>query len=164
MTARICTAQLKVSTIDRHLWQRHGLTKRQTRKLIGFRFDEPQRWRPALYQECAVAYPMVEARVTAGDVADFWKRQPFDLGIQSERGNCDCCYLKPRANLLAAIREEPARADWWIEAERRRKGRTFQIGESFEALRQSALAPGAIGEIGRPTAGEPEPLPCFCTD
>ena len=165
MTARICTAELKVGTIDRFLWQSRKLTRRQTRKLIGFRFDEPARWRPALYQACEVAYPMVEAGVTAADVAAFWQAQPFDLGIQSERGNCDLCYLKPRANLLATIREEPARADWWIEAERR-KGRTFRIGESFEALRQSALAPGATGEIGRPTAGEPEQaaLPCFCTD
>ena len=166
MTARVCTSELKVGTIDRHLWQRHGLTRRQTRKLIGFRFDEPARWKPALYQACEVAYPMVEAGVTAGDVAEFWRRQPFDLGIDSERGNCDCCYLKPRANLLATIREEPARADWWIEAERR-KGRTFRIGESFETLKRAALAPADNGEIGRPTAiGEPEPLPlpCFCTD
>ena len=165
MTARICTAELKVGTIDRHLWQSHGLTRRQTRKLIGFRFDEPARWKPALYQACEVAYPMVEAGVTAADVAAFWQAQPFDLGIQSERGNCDCCYLKPRANLLATIREEPARADWWIEAERR-TGRTFRIGESFEALRDAALAPAGNGEIGRPTAGEPEQvaLPCFCTD
>ena len=168
VTRRICTAELKVGTIDRYLWQARGLTRRQTRKLIGFRFDEPARWKPALYQACEVAYPMVEAGVTAADVAAFWQAQPFDLGIQSERGNCDCCYLKPRANLLATIREEPARADWWIEAERR-TGRTFRIGESFEALRQSALAPGAIGEIASSRAddaGEPEQasLPCFCTD
>ena len=78
--------------------------------------------------------------------------------------------LKPRANLLATIREEPARADWWIEAERR-TGRTFRIGESFEALRQSALAPAGIAPIAplssrAPDAGEPEQasLPCFCTD
>ena len=43
MTARICTAELKVSTIDRHLWQTRGLTKRQTRKLIGFRNDGGRR-------------------------------------------------------------------------------------------------------------------------
>ena len=170
MTARICTAELKVGTIDRHLWQARGLTRRQTRKLIGFRHDEPARWRPALYQACEVAYPMVEAGVTAADVAAFWQAQPFDLGIQSERGNCDLCYLKPRRNLLATIREEPARADWWIEAERR-KGRTFRIGESFEALKRAALAPAGNGEIAplssrADDAGEPEQasLPCFCTD
>ena len=43
---------------------------------------------------------------------------------------------------------------------------TARIGESFEALRDAALAPGGIEAIGRPTAGEPEQasLPCFCTD
>ena len=105
-----------------------------------------------------MAYPMVEAGVTAGDVAEFWRAQPFDLGVESERGNCDLCYLKPRRNLLATIREEPARAHWWIEAERRAK-RTFRIGESFAALKAAALA----GEPGAGDVGD-EALPCFCTD
>lgn len=174
VTARICTSELKVGTIDRHLWQAHGLTRRQARKLIGFRHDEPARWKPALYQRCEVAYPMVDAGVTARDVAEFWGRQPFDLGIASERGNCDLCYLKPRWNLLETIREQPSMADWWIEAERR-AGRTFRIGESFEALKAAALAPGANGEVGpagsgpaRRATGEFDDrqysLPCFCTD
>ena len=162
-TARICTDELKVSTIDRYLWQRHGLTKRQTRKLIGFRHDEPRRWKPALYQQCEVAYPMVDAGVTAGDVAAFWQSQPFDLGIPSERGNCDCCYLKARPNLLATIRDEPERAHWWIEAERRR-GRTFRIGESFAQLRDAALAPDDTGEVSAGDVDGGEALPCFCTD
>ena len=162
VTERICTHELKVSTIDRYLWQRHGLTRRQTRKLIGFRFDEPARWRPAVYQACEVGYPMVEAGVTAGDVAAFWQSQPFDLGIDSARGNCDLCYLKARPNLLATIRDEPSRADWWIDMERRR-GRTFRIGESFAELRDAALAPDDTGEIGGDVDGG-EALPCFCTD
>ena len=171
VTKRICTSELKVGTIDRYLWQRHGLTRRQTRKVIGFRHDEPGRWKPALYDECQTVYPMVDAGVTAADVAAFWQAQPFDLGMPSERGNCDLCYLKPRRNLLEAIREDPERADWWIAAEAR-KGRTFRIGESFEALKAAALAPGVISDFGRPTdsltldVGAPEqaPLPCFCTD
>ena len=158
---RVCTSELKVATIDRYLFHRHGLTRRQTRKLIGFRFDEPRRWKPALYQECEVGYPMVDAGVTAGDVAAFWQSQPFDLGIPSERGNCDCCYLKARPNLLATIRDEPSRADWWIEAESR-AGRTFRRGESFAQLRDAALAPTVNGmdSAGALGAG----LPCFCSD
>ena len=168
VTERVCTSELKVQTIDRYLWQARKLTKRQTRKLIGFRFDEPARWKPAIYQECAVAYPMVEAGVTREDVDAFWRAQPFDLGIDSARGNCDLCYLKSRPNLLATIREEPSRADWWIEAERRR-GRTFRIGESFEALRDAALRPAADSDAigtdrGNGIGGIGEPLPCFCTD
>ena len=162
VTERICTSELKVQTIDRYLWQTRKLTKRQTRKLIGFRFDEPARWKPALYQECAVAYPMVDAGVTKADVAAFWQSQPFDLGIESRFGNCDLCYLKQRRNLLETLRAEPWRADWWIEAERRR-GRTFRIGESFAQLRDAALAPVDTGET---SAGDEDEagLPCFCTD
>ena len=91
--------------------------------------------------------PLVDAGVTKADVAAFWSRQVFDLGIDSARGNCDCCYLKARPNLLATIRDEPDRADWWIAAERR-AGRTFRRGESFEALRVAALAPNDTDEIG----------------
>ena len=61
--------------------------------------------------------------------------------------------MKPRANLLATIRDEPARADWWIEAERR-KGRTFRIGESFEALKRAALAPAVEGAVSGPVFGD----------
>ena len=161
MTRRVCTSELKVGTIDRYLWQAHGLTRRQTRKLIGFRFDEPRRWKPALYQECAVGYPMVEAGVTRADVAAFWQSQPFDLGIPSERGNCDCCYLKPRANLLATIREAPELADWWIEAERG-AGRSFRQAESFADLKAAALSGGA--DRGSGIADVALGLPCFCTD
>ena len=86
-----------------------------------------------------------------------------DSGFSARHGNCDLCYLKPRLDLLASIREEPARADWWIAAEAR-KGRTFRIGESFEALK--AAAPADNGDIPPAGAGEPEQaaLPCFCTD
>ena len=73
VTQRICTSELKVLTIDRYLWNTRTLTKRQTRKLIGFRHDEPARWKPAIYQECEIAYLMVDAGVTAADVAEFWR-------------------------------------------------------------------------------------------
>ena len=165
VTKRICTSELKVGTIDRHLWQAHGLTKRQTRKAIGFRFDEPKRWRPAVYEECRTWFPMVDAKVTRADVAAFWRAQPFDLGIPSDWSNCDLCYLRRRAMLLQIIREEPSRADWWIAAERR-TGRTFRIGESFADLRRAALSDaGEISGDRGSDAGEiSEPLPCFCSD
>ena len=161
VTERICTSELKVQTIDRYLWQSRKLTRRQTRKLIGFRHDEPKRWKPALYQECEVAYPMVDARVTKADVAEFWRRRNFDLGIASERGNCDLCYLKSRGNLLDTIRAEPWRADWWIEAEGRR-ARTFRIGESFADLKAAALA--GAESAGDVAGDDGEGLPCFCSD
>ena len=156
VTARICMSELKVGSTDRYLWQ--------SRKLIGFRFDEPARWWPAVYRECRIACPMVNARITAADVAEFRQAQDFDLGIASGFGNFDLCYLKLRRNLLATLREAPARADWWIEAQRRAK-RTFRIGESFADLRDAALAPGGIDEMRRPLPADAgEPLPCFCPD
>lgn len=43
------------------------------------------------------------------------------------------------------------------------RGAMFRIGESFEALREAALAPGGISDLNRPLALDAgEPLPCFC--
>ena len=106
---------------------------------------------------------MVDAGVTKADVAAFWARQAFDLGIPSERGNCDLCYLKARPNLVATIRDEPSRTDWWIDMECRR-GRTFRTTESFEELKAAALsARGDSAAVSGAVDGG-EGLPCFCTD
>ena len=126
VTRRICTSELKVGTIDRYLWQRHKLTKRQTRKLIGFRADEPNRWKPALYQACEVAYPMVEAGVTVSDVSAFWQAQDFDLGIPSGRG---------RTCLPPSARNRRAR----IGGFRRRNGRATRSGSASRSRRYAML-------------------------
>ena len=162
---RTCTAMLKVDVIDRYLWRAHGLTKRQTRKVIGFRADEPARWQSALFRECATVYPLVVAGVTSGDVAAYWRRSNFDLGIESARGNCDLCYLKARPNLLATIAAEPERARWWIEAEGRFPGRTFRPRESYADLLAAALPACGNGELARGAADDGQlDLPCFCSD
>lgn len=161
--SRVCTSMLKVDVIDRYMYRVHGLTKRQTRKVIGFRRDEPARWKPAIYQQCAIVYPMVEAGVTQADVAEFWRGQNFDLGIDSARGNCDLCFLKGRANLIETIRAEPERAQWWMDAEARFPGRTWRPGESFADLARAARA-GGIGAItpGADAGDGQFSLPCFC--
>ena len=61
----------------------------------------------------------------------FWRSQPFDLGIDDS--NCDLCFLKGRSTLDRLIREEPSRADWWIEQERQR-AQTFSSRFSYRDL------------------------------
>ena len=155
---RVCTSELKVKTTERWLWRERGLTKRQVKKLLGIRFDEPARWRRGLYAECRTDYPLVRAHVRRADVAAFWAAQDFDLGIPSDRGNCDCCFLKGRGNLLATIRDNPRVADWWIRAEAR-KGKRFRQDASFEDLKAMALGQREV--VG---AGQGEQLDCFCGD
>ena len=55
--------------------------------------------------------PLADAGVREADVIEWWKQQPFDLGIPSYAGNCACYFLKGRTKLIRIIREDPSLAD-----------------------------------------------------
>lgn len=68
--------------------------------------------------------PLATAGIVNQDVLDFWANHPFDLNLpvdersgRTKLGNCDLCFLKGASTLIKIIREEPERADWWIESE-----------------------------------------------
>lgn len=74
--------------------------------------------------------PLASAGIGAQDVAHFWRAQPFDLKLPNNNGktmhgNCDLCFLKPAAQLVSLISEQPSRALWWAEQERA-GGATFR--------------------------------------
>lgn len=119
-TLRYCTSFLKRDRLD--AYARYWLGWQRWSSVIGLRADEPRRVnkmrlcgtprtgaRPQL--------PLADARVTEHDVLAWWKRQPFDLRLRPYEGNCDLCYLKGRAKILAIMREHPALSDWWIRQE-----------------------------------------------
>ena len=117
--------------------------------------------------------PLADAGVAERDVLAWWKRQPFDLGIPSYAGNCVLCFLKGRAKLLRLIREDPSRADWWIEQERRVSNRTnaqgracesmkrFRLGETYEELRAAAFNQADLFDDA---VADTETFDCHCTD
>ena len=166
--SRICTSELKVSTIDRYLVRELGLSLKSTRRVLGIRHDEPRRWQKAMLENCQMEYPMVRDKVSRSDVHAFWTEQPFNLGIRSERGNCDLCYLKGKQNLLETIREEPKRADWWIAQEekvsgyrshdRKKEVDQFSNRWSFRELREEALSQSKLDGWNEAVAD------CFCGD
>ena len=114
---RRCTAELKVSTVERFCIRDLGWPAPSQRRVLGIRYDEPRRWRKALYEECRNEYPMVHAGVTKEMVSEFWNEQPFDLDIPSWQGNCTLCFMKGEANLMRTMREHPELAQWWIDLE-----------------------------------------------
>ena len=128
---RKCTAELKISTIDRYCSRELGWKKTQRIGVLGIRYDEPRRWGKALYEERQTEYPMVNAQVTKEDVAAFWAAQPFDLGIPSWQGNCTLCFMKGQSTLVQAIREKPEIADWWIETEENFQPRSGSKNKTF---------------------------------
>ena len=137
---RKCTAELKISTIDRYCFRELGWKKTKRIGVLGIRYDEPRRWGKALHEECQTEYPMVHARATKEDVSEFWAAQPFDLGIPSWKGNCTLCFMKGQSALIQAIRDQPEVADWWIETEEKwgSNNRTFSKKWTYRELVERA--------------------------
>ena len=183
VTLRACSGFLKRDRIE--AFARHRLGLKRWHSVIGLRADEPRRvWRMRA-RDCGsrtgarAVLPLADAGVREADVLEWWKKQPFDLGIPSYAGNCDLCYLKGRAKLIRIIREDPSLADWWIEQEAKVANRTgpdgracesmkrFRLGETYAELKAAALADRDLFDEAATTSdesGETYSLDCNCTD
>jgi 3'-phosphoadenosine 5'-phosphosulfate sulfotransferase (PAPS reductase)/FAD synthetase len=134
---RFCTEEAKVNTLRSFVETELGWSNWSN--VVGLRYDEGWRVMKALAKNeegkspWQTIMPLSRAKETKTDVADFWARQEFDLGLRGYQGNCDLCFLKGRGTLKAIIRENPGAADWWIEQERVGKGR-FVTEYSFTDL------------------------------
>ena len=170
---RICTSELKVSTIDRYM--RRELGVKQYRNVLGIRYDEPKRYMRAIQKEdCRSDYPLVYAKVRERAVNDYWAASGFDLGIPSWMGNCDLCYLKRHRDLVQIIAAEPELAQWWIDAEswarelprpevlRNPNISQFNHKRSFPEL--AAQAASHAGQLQIPIEDDGEPMDCFCSE
>jgi 3'-phosphoadenosine 5'-phosphosulfate sulfotransferase (PAPS reductase)/FAD synthetase len=121
--ARFCTVELKVRTIHRYL-KSIGWTEWDS--MLGIRADEQRRLAKIGNQDYGKheekQAPLGKAGITKKDVGDFWRSQPFDLGLPNNNGvtmhgNCDLCFLKGGAQILSLIAEKPERAIWWANIE-----------------------------------------------
>lgn len=134
---RFCTEEAKVNTLRSFVETELGWGNWSN--VVGLRYDEGWRVMKALAKNeegkspWQTVMPLSRAKATKSDVADFWSRQEFDLGLRGYQGNCDLCFLKGRGTLKAIIRENPGAANWWIEQERVGKGR-FVTEYSFTDL------------------------------
>lgn len=119
---RFCTQELKIRVM-RDFCRSLGWEKWVN--VIGLRYDEGHRVLKAIHanetrnERWKTVMPMAKAKATKRDVMAFWASQPFDLQLKSYEGNCDLCFLKGKAKLMALIRENPGMADWWAEQERK---------------------------------------------
>ncbi len=183
VTLRFCTGFLKRDRIEAVARYRMGFER--WRSVVGLRADERRRVLRMRARDCGSrtgarsVLPLADAGVREPDVLAWWKDRPFDLAIPSRAGNCTLCYLKGRGKLLRLIREDPSRADWWIEQEARMADRTgpdgrasesmkrFRLGETYAELKAAALAQGGLFEdVAAPSAhgAEPDGFDCHCTD
>ena len=168
--SRFCTVELKVRTIHRYL-KENGWTEWDS--MLGIRADEQRRLAKIGNQDYGKheekIAPLGRLGVTKETVGEFWRNQPFDLGLPNNNGvtmhgNCDLCFLKGGAQVLSLIQEKPERAVWWAK---------------MEALALASKPSGAVFRSDRPSYAQmlkfsasqkdmfdpnEETIACFCGD
>lgn len=140
---RFCTQELKIRVMKAWMLERGY---EHWTNVVGMRVDEPRRVAKARKNESRdrwdFCFPLYEAGVTRNDVVLHWKKQPFDLQLQSWEGNCDLCFLRGVQKRIRIMEDSPDLADWWIEQERRLAA-TFRA----DAPKVAALLRGAQRQL-----------------
>lgn len=167
---RFCTGQLKIRVIGNYLYSighcekpSHG----EKMSIVGIRADEQRRAAKIEPHR----RPLVAAGVTKETVSQFWREQPFDLGLPNvngvtPHGNCDLCYLKGSTLIESLILEKPSRADWWAEQEEKMLKKIGPgAGARFRMDRPSYGQMQIIAsEQGQLDLAGDETIACFCGD
>ena len=122
---RTCSAELKTKTSHRYLRKTLGWPTSYY-STLGFRYDEKSRRDRRVKRnekrnvEGGVGvFPLYDAKITSDDVHWFWRHAPFDLGIDSNMGNCDFCFMKSEWKIKEMMLLHPDRAQRWIDWETR---------------------------------------------
>lgn len=171
--ARFCTTELKILTAVRYL---RGLGWEEWDNLIGMRADEPARVAKVRASPSGGTkgvdrhVPLAAAGISVQDVLEFWRGQDFDLGLpvingKTMHGNCDLCFLKPPAQRLSLVRENPSRAVWWIAQEASIQSSRIVDGDRFSkdgpSYAQILSYSQSQDEMFDP---DEEAIDCFCGD
>ena len=164
--ARICSVQLKIRTVMRYIFSL-GLT--EYAPTIGIRKDEEHRKTEILSSVDSFEhpeFPMIDWGVTERDVLAFWKKQPFDLQLQSYQGNCDLCFLKSKWKRIKIARENPELVGWWKQWELRKStsmaNGVFRLGEPYDLIENLARQSNQQGEFFDTECDVD--IPCSCVE
>lgn len=103
-----CSRELKTQPIG--AWIRDTFAGQPFQMALGIRADEAHR-------EGEWWYPLIEWGVTKQQVRQFWRTQPFDLGLKDYEGNCDLCWKKGHNKNLTLLKEQPGIGAWWARME-----------------------------------------------
>ena len=161
----MCTAYLKVKIGEKHM-RAQGYTEWDC--VVGIRYDEQKRYHRMMAANdrggtrWENVCPSYTAGVTKEDVSAFWAAQPFDLGMDSDFGNCDLCWKKNEGKLIKTIMDDPSRVIWWSGTEER-------FGQVFRQDRSDYKTMGWSAEQrSRQTDFDfdylAEDIDCFCGD
>ena len=151
---RFCSHELKNKPIAKFT----GLDEEDT--IVGVRADEMHRV-PKMRKR-GLGIPLVSAGVNKFEVRNFWKTQPFDLGLEvindeTPDGNCDLCFLKSFDTVYQSIAKNPHKAVWWAKQEKAR-------GATFHKDRPSYSQMLEYTKNQVDFVGHDEAISCFCGD
>lgn len=105
-----CTDRMKTVPFTKYCQEVFGRGNYQT--WLGMRADEPKR----IKRVDSFSYLADISDFEKQDVLDWWKEQPFDLGIQEHLGNCVFCIKKSMQKVALATKDEPELAGDFIDA------------------------------------------------
>jgi hypothetical protein len=111
-----CTRELKLNPINSYL-KSLGIDHKSVPTAIGIREDERRRV-SSTAGKLNLIYPLVYLFPTVKhEILDFWKQQPFDLGIEEFEGNCRGCFKKSTAKHFMQLDKDNSAFDWHSEME-----------------------------------------------
>ena len=168
---RICTAQLKIRPQAKYMrdlgiFGNTGYSAIENMCWVGIRADEERR---AAKIDDKSRIPLWSDGVTKEIVGEFWRSQPFDLGLPNMNGvtmhgNCDLCFLKPMAQIASLVAENPSRAIWWAKMEA--FAMTTAKKPSDAVFRQERPSYAQIMQFSQDQRDmfdtSEESIPCFC--
>ncbi|MCS8058036.1 hypothetical protein N0406_03375 [Pseudomonas aeruginosa] len=164
----MCTAYLKIKVAEKYM---RSLGYEHWDSVAGIRYDEPRRYHRMMVQNeksngrFEYYTPLYLDGVTKEQVLEFWSQQPFDLGIDSDLGNCDLCWKKSEDKIYRAIMEDPSRVLWWSSTEEKfgqvfRQDRPKYAHMAWYAERMATQVTFDFEAAGLVT----EDIDCFCGD
>jgi 3'-phosphoadenosine 5'-phosphosulfate sulfotransferase (PAPS reductase)/FAD synthetase len=170
--SRFCTVELKVRTIHRYL---KSIGIDSAINMIGIRADEQRRLVKVKNNDYGANWekyaPLGLDGTTKYTVSDFWKAQPFDLGLFNNNGvamhgNCDLCFLKAGNQVQTLIAEKPERAIWWAKMETmvQTSNASFGDGDRFRKDRPSYQQMYDNASNQATIDFNDETISCFCGD
>jgi len=105
-----CSPQLKRQAVRAYAkqigWVKYSVA-------IGYRTDEPKRVNRKNKRQKLI-YPLVDINPKSKkEISEWWSKQPFNLDIHVDDGNCDNCWKKNAALLCRNMQRNPASFTWW---------------------------------------------------
>lgn len=111
-----CTRELKTNPIRSFLRSIGWGSWKDYKTIIGYRKDEPKRTISGKAEKLNQWYPLSDWGIKKPDVAYFWNRQSFDLGIEVDAdGNCEDCWKKSDIKIIYQVVSNPEGAQWIIK-------------------------------------------------